>query len=70
LPIPLHLHKEFTIGPSTIVEVFLDQTAMVYLMDGPNYDSYCQELQFSAWGENLPSAPPGSDRGTRIIGIW
>jgi hypothetical protein len=57
LPVPLHLHKEFTIGPQTVVEVFLDQAAMVYLMDGPNYESYCQELQFSAWGGESTVSP-------------
>jgi len=71
MSIPLHLHKEFSIGPDTVIEVFLDQEAKVYLMDGDNYGLYCEEEAFSAFGGEAAISPfklrPGHEEHWHLV---
>jgi len=45
-----HLHWELDAGPSDTLQVTVDDTAHVFLMDDGNYQKYCQGAEHLSYG--------------------
>lgn len=65
---PLHLHKAFHMGPDAHIEVYLDQPAMVFLMDDANYQNFLQWEAYSAFGGKCDQSPARLRPGA--LGNW
>ena len=54
----IHIHKEVEAGPDDIVEVALDGSANVMLLDAANYDLYRQGKTFHYQGGGFAKTSP------------
>ncbi len=52
-----HLHKKLSLSLEDIIEINLDNSAQVFLVDSENYDNYLSDLDFDYYGTTVDKSP-------------
>ena len=57
MSVPPHLHKTLDLATTDVLQVTVNTTAYVYLMDEENYALYKEDQEFEYYGQEVGRAP-------------